>query len=168
MTGRQVKTTGSRHDSVGRQSARICVSHDNVTVCDVIVADCSSNCCCCCCCRAMMSRDVRIIHAPVMGGKMPFFRRVVDGIMKPGAILYNTAPASPRASLSVDIRMQTCTKPVAFKYRKPATKYPCIYGYFLQCILNTNRFFWTAKELHERSRNPPAVTTINLVIEATH
>jgi len=43
-------------------------------------------------------------------------------------------PLKSGPDYSVDLRIQTYTEPVALKYGKLATKYPWIYGYFLQCI----------------------------------
>jgi len=45
--------------------------------------------------------------------------------------------ARPALHYPVDLRIQTYTEPVPLKYGKLATKYPWIYGHFLQCSVIT-------------------------------
>jgi len=45
----------------------------------------------------------------------------------------NALQCEPGLHYVVDLRIQTYTEPIPAKYGKRATKYPSIYGYFLQC-----------------------------------
>ena len=50
---------------------------------------------------------------------------------------------------SVDLRIQTYTEPVSLEYGQLATKYPSIYGYFLQCAAAAAK---TAVQKHSYER----------------